>query len=192
MCLLVLLYSLNFIKFTIKIIIMKKSILAIVIAVFSLILLNSFIVYKNDFLDESCGGRCSGTAYCSACSNCSGCKHCSQNGGSCGVCSGGSSVPNKIYSSKRTKSKKSRVTSTKQPIISTEPTTPIHFYEEDSVIIITAEKLNVRNGPGLQYSILTELTSGELITVLENNTTEWVKIKVNKNDVEGYVYGKYL
>lgn len=34
------------------------------------------------------GGRCTGSAYCTACTNCSRCKHCS-NGGSCGVCSGG-------------------------------------------------------------------------------------------------------
>ena len=170
---------------------MKKSILAIVLAVVSLIVLNSFIIYKTDFVDESCG-RCSGTAYCSACSNCSGCMHCSQNGGSCGVCSGGSSVPNKIYSSKKSKSKKLRVPSNKLPIISAEPTTPTQFYEEDSVIIISAEKLNVRSGPGLQYSIVTELTAGDLITVIERNTSDWVKIKVDKNHNVGYVYGKYL
>lgn len=177
-------------KFTIKIV-MNKYILPILFATVSLILLNSFIIYKTDFLDESCG-RCSGTTYCSACSNCSGCKHCSQNGGSCGVCSGGTSIPNKIYSSKKTNSKKSRVTSNKLPLISAEPTTPTQFYEEDTVIIIVAEKLNVRSGPGLQYSIVTVLTRGDLITVIESNTSDWVKIKLNKNDAVGYVYGKYL
>lgn len=33
---------------------------------------------------------CTGSANCTACSNCSGCAHCNS-GGTCGVCSGGSS-----------------------------------------------------------------------------------------------------
>lgn len=170
---------------------MKKSILVIVFAVLSLILLNSFIIYKTDFLDESCG-RCSGTAYCSACSNCSGCKHCSQNGGSCGVCSSGTSAPNKTYSSKRTTSKKVKTKTPKLQVISTDPIEPKLYFEEDTIIYITAEKLNVRSGAGLQYSILTELSNGDIITVLENSSSEWIKIKVAKNNIEGYVYGKYL
>jgi uncharacterized protein YgiM (DUF1202 family) len=171
---------------------MKKSILVIIIAVLSLILLNSFIIYKTDFSDESCGGRCSGTAYCSACSNCSGCKHCIQNGGTCGVCSGGSTIPNKTYSSRKYSNRRSKTNSPKLPVINTEPKASTQYYEENSVIIVTTEKLNVRSGPGLQYSILTELTSGDFITILENNNSEWVKIKINKNNVVGYVYSKYL
>lgn len=170
---------------------MKKSILVIVFAVLSLILLNSFIIYKTDFLDESCG-RCSGTEYCSACSNCSGCKHCSQNGGSCGVCSNGTLAPNKTYSSKRTASKKVKTKTPKLQVISTDPIEPKLYFEEDTIIYITAEKLNVRSGAGLQYSILTELSNGDIITVLENSSSEWIKIKIAKNNIEGYVYGKYL
>ncbi|WP_081711695.1 hypothetical protein [Flavobacterium enshiense] len=35
-------------------------------------------------------GRCTGSSNCKACTSCSSCKHCNRDGGSCGVCDGGS------------------------------------------------------------------------------------------------------
>jgi len=36
------------------------------------------------------GGKCTGSSNCRACKNCNYCKHCARDGGSCGVCTGGS------------------------------------------------------------------------------------------------------
>lgn len=60
---------------------MRKSLLtAIIIA---LTCIGSFFAFYETKAD-TCGGRCTGSAYCTACKNCSGCKHCNS-GGSCGV-----------------------------------------------------------------------------------------------------------
>ncbi|RXM62690.1 hypothetical protein [Chryseobacterium sp. CH1] len=64
-----------------------KKLISFIILTFSLFLLNSYLK-ANDNVEH--GGRCTGSAYCSACSNCSRCGHCS-GGGTCGVCGGGSS-----------------------------------------------------------------------------------------------------
>ncbi len=64
-----------------------KKLIPFIILTFSILMLNSCFK-ANDNIGH--GGRCTGSAYCTACSNCSGCGHCNS-GGTCGVCRGGSS-----------------------------------------------------------------------------------------------------
>lgn len=53
---------------------------------------------------------------------------------------------------------------------------------------VTATRLNVRNGPGIKYKILGQLSKGEKVTILENGS--WYKI--NYNGAFAYVYSKYI
>lgn len=47
-----------------------------------------FLVFS--FCTDASARKCTGSSNCSACKNCSRCQHCNSGGGTCGVCSGGS------------------------------------------------------------------------------------------------------
>jgi hypothetical protein len=140
---------------------------------------------KNDTISSkySClvntmdGGRCTGSAYCTACRNCSRCAHCS-NGGSCGVCGGGSS-------------NYSRPKKTKQSSPSYEPLKTSRTYKENELIIIYNEVINLRKGPGLKYEIIEKLLLGDSVTIVKKDG-EWLKVSVDKTGSVGYVYIKLL
>lgn len=51
--------------------------------------------------------------------------------------------------------------------------------------------LNVRSGPGTNYSVNTWVKNGQSITVLEN-TSPWAKIRVDSNGKEGYIRASYI
>ncbi|HHV71954.1 MAG TPA: SH3 domain-containing protein [Clostridia bacterium] len=56
--------------------------------------------------------------------------------------------------------------------------------------IVTATSLNVRSGPGTNYSIVGGLSKGNVVTVLATSG-DWLKIKTAQG-LEGYVAGQYL
>ncbi|MCP2937766.1 hypothetical protein NK983_34220, partial [Salmonella enterica subsp. enterica serovar Typhimurium] len=60
---------------------MKRSLLFGIV----LLSLSGSLLLWYDSSADPCGGRCTGSAYCTACTNCSRCHHCKY-GGSCGVC----------------------------------------------------------------------------------------------------------
>lgn len=162
---------------------------------------------KSKLIASSCdaGGRCTGSSYCTACSNCSRCKHCSQNGGSCGVCAGGSSASNFTSSSsggnKSTKRKKNSSSSTTSRYSSAayglydNDSTSTPANEEvsyDTVLTVITSILNVRSGPGKDYPVLVKLERGEYVRCIETTTADWVKVEVVGLSIEGYVYRKNL
>ena len=51
--------------------------------------------------------------------------------------------------------------------------------------------LNVRSGPGTNYSVNTWVKNGQKITVLEN-TSPWAKIKVDSNGKTGYIKASFI
>lgn len=58
------------------------------------------------------------------------------------------------------------------------------------VASVTATVLNVRNGPGIKYSILRTLKQGNLVDVLESYTNGWSKINIV--GLVAYVNHSYL
>lgn len=158
---------------------------------FSLILLfsNGMAQTPSKKLIASCcsteeGGRCTGSAYCTACKNCSGCKHCNS-GGSCGVCDGGrnskkssSESKNKSNSSESTYSVKSKKTSNR------------NFYKGELLFVVNTT-LNLRGGPGTKYEIIAKLKMNDELTYIESSG-DWIKVKVKKSGIEGWAYGKYV
>ncbi len=51
--------------------------------------------------------------------------------------------------------------------------------------------LNVRSGPGTNYSVASWVKNGQSITVLEN-TSPWAKIKVDSNGKIGYIKSRFI
>lgn len=65
--------------------------------------------------------------------------------------------------------------------------------DDDSAIVNVSTSLNIRSGPGTNYSIIGTLSSGERVTVLDPTPENeiWIKIKTEK-DVVGYCSSNYL
>ena len=132
-------------------------------------------------------GTCYGYANCSACKNCKYCKHCNS-GGACGVCSGNSR-------------KKVTYTYDRPATPSTQHHTAPSYLETVSLpmaAVVEAAKLNVRTGPGSNYTVLTTLYKGDNLEIVDVTYGDWVGVRglVTLNGqiyrYEGYVYKLYL
>ena len=56
---------------------------------------------------------------------------------------------------------------------------------------VTADSLNVRSGAGTSYSVITKLSKGTVVDVLESASNGWKKIKTS-GGTTGWVSGEYL
>ena len=56
---------------------------------------------------------------------------------------------------------------------------------------VTANSLNVRSGAGTSYSVITKLSKGTVVDVLESASSGWKKVKTS-NGTTGWVSGSYL
>ena len=56
---------------------------------------------------------------------------------------------------------------------------------------VTADSLNVRSGAGTSYSVITKLSKGTVVDVLESASNGWKKIKTS-GGTTGWVSGSYL
>lgn len=136
---------------------------------------------------EDDGGRCTGSAYCSACTNCSGCKHC-KSGGSCGACTSVSTSSKKKSSSgKKTSatsktSAKSNTTDKKSNDITI--ATNINLY-------INTNEINLRKGPGFKYDIIGKVKKNAKVEVISYSGV-WANIKVLDENLIGYIETIYL
>lgn len=161
----------------------------IILIGFILLLWNSMAQTSTEKLIASCcsnedGGRCTGSAYCTACKNCSGCKHCNS-GGSCGVCDGGrSSKRSSSVSKNKSNSSESTYSVKSKKIINRS------FYKGE-LLFVSNTTLNLRNGPETKYEIIAKLKMNDELTYIESNG-DWIKVKVKKSGIEGWTYGKYV
>lgn len=134
------------------------------------------------------GGRCTGSASCSACSNCTGCAHYSS-GGSCGVCGGGSG---KKSSSKKKKSK---------AFPDSHYTKKSKSYHSPKIQI---DEININTNnryfAGVAVTKIYEkpFLNAKVIKTVPKNTElkqlskqdSWYKVQVKKSGKVGYVYYK--
>jgi N-acetylmuramoyl-L-alanine amidase len=65
--------------------------------------------------------------------------------------------------------------------------------EEDEIYEVTAEALNIRRGPGIEFDpVSSPLPGGTKVAILEARD-RWSKVDVeDANDIEGWVYNKYI
>jgi|GEM_PF-595940 len=161
---------------------------------------------QNSKLIASChadGGRCTGSAYCSACSNCSGCKHCNS-GGSCGVCASYSEPVKTVYKKPaKKKAASSGISATKpgyQKTATKKAATkkpaqgiyaPAPSYKAGDNLSVASEILNLREGPGTDYPVIETLEKGDSVQVLGYDA-EWVQVIARKSKNVGYVKVAFL
>lgn len=55
---------------------------------------------------------------------------------------------------------------------------------------VSSQTLNIRSGPGKNFSIVSTLTQGDAVQILEKESNGWWKIKFS--EIEGYVFSQYL
>lgn len=168
---------------------MKKYYL-ILIAVLTVI--GSFYAYYESKAD-TCGGRCTGSAYCTACKNCSGCKHCNS-GGSCGVCAAPEPPP----------VKKPKVVKVSSPKVTTKHTTASKSTKSNTVMgsssasdihTVKAATINVRKEPSSQAEVICVLHHKKSVRILKKVDATWVEIEAFCDDnrrVTGYVHKSLL
>lgn len=181
------------------------------LSIFLLIFISISFAQENKEMAMCCSndlekGRCTGSSYCTACSNCSRCGYCNS-GGSCGVCAGSSttSYSNSYNYSKRKKRKtyKSSNTTSKSYYNSGNnnyynSSNGIYYLADDlsskyyyKTLIVNAENLNLRKGPGVNYKIIDRLRYKQKMIFLAM-IGDWVKVRVIANNKEGYVHKKFI
>ncbi|MEL6610444.1 MAG: SH3 domain-containing protein, partial [Pseudomonadota bacterium] len=52
---------------------------------------------------------------------------------------------------------------------------------------VTGTRVNMRNGPGTNFEVLTQLVQGDQAEVLQSPGNGWVKIRVSATGVEGWM-----
>ncbi|MGH1518429.1 SH3 domain-containing protein [Chryseobacterium sp. JK1] len=170
-----------------------KKLIPFIIFTFSLLLLHSCFK-ANDNIGH--GGRCTGSAYCTACSNCSGCGHCSS-GGTCGVCSRSSSGKSSSGStSSKSTSKKHNSSDSYQSRKSRSG--------KPSKIVIDEVNINVNSGnryiagignvtiyetPSFKSKVIATISKDTKLTPLSKEGS-WYKVLVKSSGKKGYVYYK--
>ena len=155
--------------------------------------------YNPVSLDTDSHNRgCTGSANCTACSNCSGCAHCTS-GGTCGVCSGGSSKKKTYsfgkYSKKKSSGSNSNMKSGYSKTNLKGSKNPVYYYSskmaltEDNFLFTINKKVEVRKAPGDQFKVLETLQPNSKLIFL-NKEEKWYKIRVYKSGTEGFVHSK--
>lgn len=146
-------------------------------------------------------GRCYGYNPCTACKNCSSCNYCNS-GGSCGMCSSGQksnqSTSARSSASHSNGSNSTRGRNNSSSFYNSNTSPEIRTIYLPATAIVSAETLNVRKGPGMEFEVVARLSAGDFVTVTEKAGEKWVKIEVmiwNDGEtvmVEGYVFKEYL
>lgn len=168
---------------------MKKTILILVALIATL---GFFTFYLNESKAKDRGGRCTGSASCSACKNCSRCAHCS-NGGTCGVCSGssGGSSYNTNYSTHSSNNSTYKTTSSSSHKTSTHKKTTTkksnHFVVR-SYVVKTAI-LNIRKEPTKLSEVLCVVKKKHKIKILKSHNEFWylVEATCGGKRIKGFV-----
>ncbi len=65
-------------------------------------------------------------------------------------------------------------------------------FEVNNIYSVNQDGLNLRKGPGVSYDVITILSYGTKITVLDDSLSDWWKIEENTCGYVGFVNKKYL
>ncbi|MBV8327186.1 hypothetical protein [Chryseobacterium sp.] len=140
------------------------------------------------------GGRCTGSAYCTACSSCSRCGHCS-GGGTCGVCKGsfsGTKASSKRSSSKKSGSKELSESGYLKSDTKRNSKIPRASIDDLAVtipannIVLSNRTVTVFEKPSFQSRTIEIIPKNTpMISILKNGS--WYKVKVQKSGKTGYI-----
>ena len=82
--------------------------------------------------------------------------------------------------------------------ITTQPVAPVIETVErpepagPDVRYVRASRVNIRQGPGTNYSVLTRLLANDKVVVLEDSGTGWLRLKVDDNGRVGWIAASLL
>ncbi|WP_432271443.1 SH3 domain-containing protein [Autumnicola tepida] len=151
----------------------------------------ALLIGQNDLAISSCcsgeNAKCTGSSYCRACTNCSRCGHCNS-GGSCGVCSGSTSGT-RYKSSSISRTTGSQTNNTPMRDFNMTDDTKSKNYLK--LLIVDAQTLNLRNGPGTNYSVKVKLQKNQELLFLAK-TGDWLKVRTQNGQLEGFVNSNYI
>lgn len=170
---------------------MRKYYLILILA---LTAIGSFYAYYESKAD-TCGGRCTGSAYCSACKNCSRCKHCNS-GGSCGVCA--APEPEPVRKPKAVKIATPKVPSSHSTTHNKTPTKSKKVLGSSSaskIHTVKAKSINVRKTPSVTSEIICVLHHKKSVRILKKIDATWIEIEAFCDDnrrVTGYIHRNSL
>lgn len=123
-------------------------------------------------------GRCIGSANCTACRNCSACGHCNS-GGSCGVCS-------------------RRRSSVATPKAFSNAERELYNLSDDETseyylrtLVVDSNVLNVRTGPGKDYSIIAKYAKDDELIFLASKGN-WIKVRKKSGGKTGFIYADFV
>jgi len=71
--------------------------------------------------------------------------------------------------------------------IADEPTTPQQEVSFADLRLVTGNRVNVRGGPGTDFSIVSKLVRGDEVEVLEDNGDGWVRFRAVGSDKSGWL-----
>jgi hypothetical protein len=72
------------------------------------------------------------------------------------------------------------------------PPTAEQAGDAGAVVIVDAQSVNVRSGPGTEFSVLTRLSQGEAVRQIGDAGNGWALVLIEGDGVEGYVSMRYL
>ncbi len=81
---------------------------------------------------------------------------------------------------------------TTQPVAPAVETVEIPEPQGPDVRYVSASRVNVRQGPGTNYSVLTRVLANDKVIVLEDNGTGWLRLKIDGSDSVGWIAASLL
>ena len=63
---------------------------------------------------------------------------------------------------------------------------------ERTIWYVTGSRVNVREGPSTDYSILGKVIYGEAAEIISDPSKPWVKIRIEGDGVEGYIMKRFM
>lgn len=81
--------------------------------------------------------------------------------------------------------------------ITTQPAAPVVAVERPDpqgpdVRYVNASRVNMRQGPGTNYSVLTRLLANDKVIILEDNGAGWLRLKVDDDNRVGWIAASLL
>ena len=63
---------------------------------------------------------------------------------------------------------------------------------ERIIWFVTGSRVNVREGPSTDYSVLGKVTYGEAAEIVSDPEADWVKIRIEGDGVEGFIMKRFM
>ncbi len=86
----------------------------------------------------------------------------------------------------------SAITTRPAPPQPTEGLRPVARDVAPDVRYVRASRVNMRQGPGTNYSIMSRLLANDKVTILEDNGTGWLRLKVDSSGRVGWIAASLL